>query len=548
MAAQQIYHRAGGLVLLLADVFLRPTQKPGEDIDPQLPTRPAVKLFMGWPRLERVAQLLALLAFAWLLLLHLLMVVTEAPMEMRDGAMLATTAALLDGRNPYAIDGLMQTGNVYGIGYNLAVLPFAWLLGPGFLAHRLVSALAIFGACLLLYRWLRAASVGRLDALLGTGLAYAGFIYYTGGVARPDGLGLLLMLAAIETLRRDDCKARGFAACLGLSLLGLACKLYYVWPAFAAAAYVFLWRGRRRGLVYGAAAIAATAAALLLMQALLPGYGPLVLVGNLRDTDYAPFYLLQQSRDWLVFELPLIAGFALALLAARPALRAAGLFGGFSLLGAAVLLLLLGGHTGAHLSYYFQLLTPSFTVVALSLAARHRLAMTIFRLTLPIAVLANAHWFPLDPLRIARAGESYSAITRSIAGEGAVLATLEFTGALIAGHRPVADTGHSVYLGNAIRPTPVPLQRVLPPLSEITAEWDRENATIRDGIAAQHYDVALIGATDSLFPMDLLAADYEKAGSVLIDMAWAQQRWPVTIWRPRRPPSGVSATASQRPR
>src|SRR6185312_1443649 len=107
MAAQQIYHRAGGLVLLLADVFLRPTQKPGEDIDPQLPTRPAVKLFMGWPRLERVAQLLALLAFAWLLLLHLLMVVTEAPMEMRDGAMLATTAALLDGRNPYAIDGLM---------------------------------------------------------------------------------------------------------------------------------------------------------------------------------------------------------------------------------------------------------------------------------------------------------------------------------------------------------------------------------------------------------------------------------------------------------
>src|SRR3954471_5698719 len=121
-----------------------------------------------WLWAQWAAQAIALFAFLWLLVLHLAMIVTDAPMEMRDGAMVATTAALLDGRNPFAIDGLMQTGNVYGIGYNLAVLPVAWLLGPGYVAHRLVSGLAIFAACLLLFRWLREAGVGALDALLGT--------------------------------------------------------------------------------------------------------------------------------------------------------------------------------------------------------------------------------------------------------------------------------------------------------------------------------------------------------------------------------------------
>lgn len=494
-----------------------------------------MKPVSAWSFLERAAQAASLLAFLWLLILHLAMVVTDAPMEMRDGAMLATTAALLDGRNPFAIDGLMQTGNVYGIGYNLAVLPVAWLLGPGFVAHHLVSALAIFAACLLLYRWLRGAGVAAFDALLGTALAYAGFIYFTGAVARPDGLGLFLMLAAIEVLRRGNCNTRGFAACLGLSLLGLACKLYCVWPAFAAAAYVFLWRGWRRGLAYGLATSAATAAVLLLLQALLPGYGSFVLIANLSDADYAPLYLLRQFGEWSLFDLPLLACFAASLLLGRPDFRKIGLFGGLSLLGGVTLLTVLGGHTGAHLSYFFQLLTPFFAVLALSLAARHPPAMALFRLSLPIAILAGAHWFPLDPGRILRAADDFSTARRLITESHDVLATTEFAGALAEAHRPIADNGHSAYLVNATRPPPAPLRGLLPPAAAISAEWEGASLAIREGIARQRYDLALIGQPSRLFPMDLLAARYERAGSFLLDMPWALQRWPVTLWQPRRP-------------
>jgi hypothetical protein len=494
------------------------------------------RLAAVWPYIERAAQAASLLAFAWLLILHLTMVATDAPMETRDGAMIATTVALLDGRNPYAIDGLMQTGNVYGIGYNLAVLPIAELIGPGYVAHRLVSAFAIFGACLILLRWLRIAGLGIIDSLLGTALAYAGFIYFTGAVVRPDGLGIFLMLAAVEALRRGDCDARSFAACLGLSLLGLACKLYYVWPAFAAASYVFLWRDRRRGFAYGLAAIAATAAALALMQALLPGYGPFVLVANLRDVDYDAAWLLRQIGDWALFDLPLVLALAASLLLERARIgRDFGLFGGMSLLGTLALLGILGGHTGAHLSYFFQLLTPYLVVVALAKAARHKFALGLFRLSLPVAILANAHWFPLDPVRIAKAGDDFSVARDLIRSSRESLATSEFAGILAEARRPVADTGHSAYLVNAARPPPAWLQKFVPPASAIRAEWEAEGAAIRAGVDQQRYDLALIGRQPSLlFPLDRLVERYEQAGTMTIDMPWALQRWPVILWRPRR--------------
>jgi hypothetical protein len=495
------------------------------------------RLSADWPHIERVAQAASLLGFAWLLILHLTMAATDAPMEMRDGATMATTIALLDGRNPYAIDGLAQTGNVYGIGYNLAVLPFAWLIGPGFVAHRLVSALAIFGACLILLRWLRSAGLGLMDALLGTALAYAGFIYFTGAVVRPDGLGIFLMLAAVEALRRGDCDARSFAACLGLSLLGLASKLYCVWPALAGALYVFLWRDPRRGCVYALAAVAATLAALALMQALMPGYGPFVVVANLRDADYDPAWLLRQTGDWLLFDLPLVLALAASLLSGPAGGgRDVGLFGAMSLLGALALLAILGGHTGAHLSYFFQLLTPYLAVVALAKAARHKIALRLFRLSLPVAMLANAHWFPLDPLRIAKAGEGFSVARELIRGSRETLATSEFAGILAEEHRPVADTGHSAYLVNATRPPPAWLQEFLPASSAITAEWEAHSAAIRAGLDRHRYDLALIGREPSLlFPLDRLAERYEQAGILMIDMPWALQRWPVALWRPRRP-------------
>src|SRR5262245_15371318 len=106
-------------------------------------------------RLTSLSVTMATLAVEWLFLMHLRMIVSPAPQAMREGGVVWFTRLLLEGRNPYSLAELPEGANVYGIFYNLVVYPFARLFGNGFAVHRLVSALAIFGACALMYRLLR---------------------------------------------------------------------------------------------------------------------------------------------------------------------------------------------------------------------------------------------------------------------------------------------------------------------------------------------------------------------------------------------------------
>jgi len=489
--------------------------------------------------LVAAATVFSFAAFAYLAWLHLLMVATDVPMEMRDGGTLATTIALVDGRNPYALPSAVTSGNVYGALYPAAMWAVAPLIGPGFTAHRLLAALSLIGAGLTVFHWLRRATVSRTDALLATALVYAGSIYFTGAVVHPDGFGLLLMLGAVEVMRRGDVAPRAYAGGLVLSLLGLLAKLYFVWPAFAAATYVFLCRDMRRGLAYGIAAILTTAATLAVTGWLLPGYTAIVLLANLGAVTYDPAHLLYQLREWDLFDLPFLAAGATALFLSRRAgtLRMArdpGLFpalSGFSLIA---LVGALGGHVGAHLSYFFQFLSPFLAVTALGLAAPHPAALAAFRLTLPVAILLSAHLFPLDPTRFTQAEAGFAQAAQLIDASHHVLATSEFAGLLALRRRPLTETGHSEYFeGAAAADPPAWLSPFAPPKADRAQAWDDLRNQIRADIQARRYDLVLIGRYPGpLIPLDVLHTHYRQAGTLDIDMPWAQQHWPVRIYRP----------------
>jgi hypothetical protein len=506
------------------------------------------------PRLRKLAvpaAWAALAGFALLLALHLQAILADAPMEMRDGAAVATTVALLEGRNPYALPGIATSGNLYGILYPVSVLPFAWAFGPGFLAHHLATAAAIWSACGLVWWRLRASGVGRLDALLGTGLIYAGLVYFTGAAARADGLGVLLMLAALIVMERGGFSTRAFAAGLGLSLLAMLAKIYFVWPAFAVATYVFLCRDLRRGLAYGIAAILATAAAWALIGLLAPGYVAVVLMASIGATSYDAGHLVRQVAEWSLFSLPLLAAGVLAL-PGRRRVRDPGAWAVMFGLGWLAIIGTLGGHKGAHLSYLFQLLTPFLVVAALTAARDRPSAMLAFRLLLPVAILLNAHRFlPVPPVSAADCALSMRAPEAEIARGARVLATAELAGQLALAGRSGAETGHSEYFNDALGPRPGWLLPFLPPQPAMTAEWQGLVERIRADVAARRYDVVYVGAHPSvLIPRDLIAEHYARdpprcpsldavqsgdepplPGAV---MPWSRQAWPFEVWRPRR--------------
>src|SRR5215510_15970113 len=106
------------------------------------------------------------------------MVVSLAPQEMREGAVIWITRLLLEGRNPYSLAELPASTYAYGIVYHLIVLPFARLFGNGYTVHRAVSAVAIAGSCALMYRLLRRAGTHLALAATGVMLFYASSIYF----------------------------------------------------------------------------------------------------------------------------------------------------------------------------------------------------------------------------------------------------------------------------------------------------------------------------------------------------------------------------------
>lgn len=467
------------------------------------------------------------------------MVVSPAPQEMREAAPLLTTLAFLAGANPYAVATLPGPANLYGPLYPLAALPFAWLLGPGLVAMRAATAAFLVAASLILYRACRAEGGARTLSLLLVGQVLAGWLYWVGPTTRPDGLGLLLMLAGSAAFARDPLRWPRYLALLAASLLGFAAKVYFVFPAFVAAAFVF-WRGHyARGIAYGLAALLGLAASIAGLAALFPGWAAVVLGANLGAAIYDAGHLLRQSRDWAVFSLPLLAGLAAiapgALAARLRAPRAIGFWAFAACAGLAALLLRLGGHDGAHMTYFFHLLSP-FAAVALAGAARDAaLPSRAVALAFPLAILLNAHWFPWQWHRFASAEAGFAQAARLIAAARAPLATTEFAPLLIAARHQAPETGHSEYFAGVLAKSPPAwLAPLLPPHPVLEARAAALAAPITAGLERRGFDLVLTNPFGfGLIPRALLETHYVREAQLAVEMPWAAQAWQAEIWRPR---------------
>jgi hypothetical protein len=130
-----------------------------------------------------VALTILLLLFWKLLVFQWSLLSNPFPNEYREGSILLTTQALLDGKNPYALAQQPEYTNVYGILYHLAVYPFAKLFGNGFPVHRSVSAafiLATCGVAVWIMRWMKTPWVINLGASL---ILYGHLLFYISGAA-----------------------------------------------------------------------------------------------------------------------------------------------------------------------------------------------------------------------------------------------------------------------------------------------------------------------------------------------------------------------------
>ena len=123
-------------------------------------------------------------------------------LEWEEGAVLQQVSRVLAGQRIYAAPSLEYMALPYTPLFSWLAALSAKLLGPGFLALRLVSILSSVACFVLLYRLALRRGGNVFAGLFAVGL-YAACFRFAGAwfdVARVDALGLALVLGALEIL------------------------------------------------------------------------------------------------------------------------------------------------------------------------------------------------------------------------------------------------------------------------------------------------------------------------------------------------------------
>ena len=310
----------------------------------------------------------------------------EWPFEYREFAPVSFTGALLEGINPYTLENEPYFSNVYGPLYNLSVWPWAALAGNGFQVHRLVSLFFLGASSVLLYALIRRGQGGGAPALCAGAVFFLAQVDDVAGLARPDGLGTFLFLAALAILVRSPSSGPlTMASSALLIVLAFFTKPYFALAAPIGAAFLLLRRRRAALFPYGSWGLGWFVVFALAAYRLWPTVfiNTLYLMARSRDDFHSWAHLLGQGNVFIRGNL----GFILAVVVAsyprfatrgRPPeggekegmtadIRALGFVG--LLGGIAMLVLVLGTHTGNGQMYYTQLILP-FLLILVPLAAQ----------------------------------------------------------------------------------------------------------------------------------------------------------------------------------
>ena len=216
----------------------------------------------GTPRISSaINRGLNVIVVAWaglnlvgLLVLMVLRMRYPFQLEWVEGATATTSQWILSGHFLYERLSLQFTPLLYNPLYFYVSALFSAVLGPGFLAPRLVSVLATIGTCFLIFDWVRRETASLVGALAAAGF-YAATFKVTGvwmDAARVDSLLVFLLLLAAYWARRIP-GPRGAIGCAALLALAYFTKQSAL-PFFIAFGGYYLLENRRAWLAYWPAA------------------------------------------------------------------------------------------------------------------------------------------------------------------------------------------------------------------------------------------------------------------------------------------------------
>ena len=478
-------------------------------------------------------------------------IMADYPMEYRENSALFTSALQLEGKNPYSVEQRPLHVNLFGPGYHWISYPAVRLFGNSYKTLRLVSVAFVMASCALLVwglridrcPWWAAVSGGLLlFGQLGQGLSIT---------ARPDALGLFLLLASLVIPYRYRFSPRSLAVSAVFSIFGYLTKPYFVLGLPLVCLFVFLCQNKFKALVYGLAGTIGLLLSLLATNAVYECY--------LTETFVAQHNLVQRSyehlvkvggqflRDNLGWSAMLAGGFVswmrirrdTTLRASRsgrpwfsdlkaPMLSVAIPFPAVILGGnAAAMVLALGLNPGNDVLYYHQLISPFLLWLALVVVGQHSRWQSVWLLVL----LANIMWLGFQaPKWPQDQSGAWSDLDRLIASHRHVFTAPHLSHLLVRHGLPAYDSGQTEYVLCAFKNNPA---RVVSEYYQRTQAFFED---IQTKVVNEQFDLVLVcRRLGPLIPWGDLETHYVCKGPLPAPMAFGYwvDSYPLEAWVPR---------------
>ena len=484
--------------------------------------------------------------------------------------MLNTTRALLAGRNPFTLENGPQDSNQYGILYHAVTAPLAFAFGPSLWVHRTMSAVFVL-LSLATLAWACRQRGCRWSASLGlTALLYVSLFTQAasfGLLARPDSLGLWLMLLSVVVPWHRGFSSRSLAASAGLAMLACLTKTYFVVGFPFVCAYAFLFVSRRRAVEAAVLFAALGTLSVVALEMLLPTYASTVFFSTANFASGPGYaggvYAVRQLARFAIWYAP--AGAVGVVWAVgrildhsrSPALAASRSLGSrwrslpadpflFAFVGAsAVVYASLGRNRGSYMAYLVHLMLPFLLLyVAEPLAHARPRARRLSQLLIlaNVLLLTGRYGRPVD-LNASR--PAWIRLTEIVDSSERLFNNAPLVSLLVERRRIVYDSGHSQYFRLGA-PRPGILGRIL---ATDTGIADRDRAyreELARAVEAKAFDDIVVTLEGSrLVKETLIRNHYREAERLEVTLPIAAQGWTLVVYRPLPEPGTASITTGK---
>ena len=498
-----------------------------------------------------------LIVSGWLLYFAIATIVMPYQIEYREGAAQVMTQILLQKGNPFSSENQPFAFNNYGIVYNLVVLPLAAWFGNTLPVHRTVTFVFIILSCWLIFQTIFKVNRNHLFAAAGAILVLMGAASRDGNGAFPSALGEFLFLGAILIPSSRSFDLFSLFVSVVLSAIAFYTKPYFVLSFGIVASYLFIFVSKKKSLIYSLLFSSLFILSFFLVRYFYKYYFIDTIISNLFNDNHPSFsyeitQLMQFVREFypsLILTAVILLLYLEKLISRkiwfknplayvdfldmdRPLItQPLNYFVYFLACTSLTFILILGSHTGAYMTYLYQIVLPPFYLVLIqNINPASRLGLTSFFILLLNILLFS--WVRFNPAFLQQANSpEWATLYQYVDNSKQILNTPIITSELIrVGITPV-DSGQTEYFYD-IKPY-IDNRLLGPNYDDVKQNGIQYKALIHNSVINAQYDrIFTTGELRSFAPTDM-GKYYSQVRTLEISMPQVDQQWIVGIWEPK---------------